>query len=477
MVSESSVATTKDAGITAMSRGPAAFMVAALSLSVTSFTLNATMLGPAIRDINTHLGPHAYASMSGYFYLAGAIANVVLIRWSDFVGRKRVLVATLLVVCVGTLLCVLATSLPLVMVGRVLQGSANITYGLAFLIMREHLSGPAFGVCCGVISAISAGVAGVDALLAGFMVDHFGYRSIFVLTLAFGIVAAALCCLAVPPDERDRASQGRMDWVGAVLIALTVAGLDLYFANGDRMGWASPLLLVSIGTAGAAFVGLVMVEKRVAQPLIHIDQMASRHAWPLIAVTILCFASFMVVLNYIVPSIAENDRIGFAASGQLTALLFITPGALSQLVVSPLAGRLSAAVGFVTVLRAGLVAAAAITALLAVFALDKTMVIVLMVAFGVALAVALTPMSALGVLQAPPDEPGSLPGIANASYGIGSSLGFAWAVTVVGAGTGAGYHSALWICVGIGILAVVASVILKPRVGAVRKAGSGGPAR
>ncbi|WP_264034561.1 MFS transporter [Mycobacterium interjectum] len=255
MVSESPAATTKDAGITTMSRGPAAFMVAALSLSVTSFTLNATMLGPAIRDINTHLGPHAYASMSAYFYLAGAIANVVLIRWSDFVGRKRVLVGILFLVCVGTLLCILGTSLPVVMVGRVLQGSANITYGLAFLIMREHLSGPAFGVCCGAISAISAGVAGVDALLAGVMVDQFGYRSIFVLTLAFGIVAAALCCLAVPADDRDRATPGRMDWVGAVLIALAVAGLDLYFSNGDQMGWASPLMLMSIGTACAAWWG------------------------------------------------------------------------------------------------------------------------------------------------------------------------------------------------------------------------------
>lgn len=466
MVSESRAATANDAGVTTMSRRPAAFMVAALSLSVTSFTLNATMLGPAIRDINTHLGPHAYASMSAYFYLAGAIANVVLIRWSDFVGRKRVLVGILLLVCVGTLLCILGTSLPVVMVGRVLQGSANITYGLAFLIMREHLSGPAFGVCCGVISAISAGVAGVDALLAGFLVDHFGYRSIFVLTQVFGVVAAALCGLAVPADRRDRATPGRMDWVGAVLIALTVAGLDLYISNGDRLGWASPLMLVSIGTAGAAFVGLVVVERRATEPLIHLDQMASRHAWPLIAVTILCFASFMVVLNYIVPSIAENDRIGFAASGQLTALLFITPGALAQLVASPPIGRLAAKVGFVTVLRAGLVAAVAVTALLAVFALDKTLVIVLMVALGAALAVALTPLSALGVLQAPPNEPGSLPGIANASYGIGGSLGFAWAVTVVGAGTETGYHCALWICVGIGILAVVASVILKPRAGA-----------
>ncbi len=458
-----------------MSRGPAGFMVSALSLSVTSFTLNATMLAPAIRDINTHLGPHAYASMSAYFYLAGAIANVVLIRWSDFVGRKRVLVGTLSLVCVGTLLCILGMSLPVVMVGRVLQGSANITYGLAFLIMREHLSGPAFGVCCGVISAISAGVAGVDALLAGFMVDHFGYRSIFVLTLVFGIVAAGLCCLAVPADERDHARPGRMDWVGAVLITVTVAGVELYVSNGRQMGWASPLMLVSIGTAGAALVGLVMVEKGVAQPLIHIDQMASRHAWPLIAVTILCFASFMVVLNYIVPSIAENDRIGFAASGTLTAGLFITPGSLASLVAAPLAGRLAAKIGFVTLLRAGLVAAVAVTALLAVFALDKTMVIVLMAFFGIALAIALTPMSALGVLQAPADEPGSLPGIANASYGIGGSLGFAWAGAVVGAGTAASYHSGLWLCVGIGAVAVAASLILKPRAG-VTTADSG-PAR
>ncbi|MCW2664143.1 MAG: transporter [Mycobacterium sp.] len=464
VVSESPEATTtKDDGISSLSRGQTVFMVAALALSVMSFMLNATMLGPAIRDINTHLGPHAYASMSAYFYLAGAIANVVLIRWSDFIGRKRVLVGILFLVCIGTLLCILGTSLPVVMVGRVLQGCANITYGLAFLIMREHLSGPAFGVCCGVISAINAGVAGVDALLAGFMVNHFGYRSIFVLTLVVGIVAAALCWLAVPADERDRTSSGRMDWGGAVLIALTVAGLNLYFSNGDRMGWASPLMLVCIATAIAACVGLVMVEKRMATPLIHIDQMGTRYAWPLIAVTILVFGSFMVVLSYIIPSIAENDRIGFAASGQLTALLFITPGALAQLVVAPPIGRLAAKIGYATVLRAGLVAAVAVTALLAVFALDKVVVIVLMAVFGVSLAVALTPMSALGVLQAPEDEPGSLPGISNASYGIGGSLGFAWAGMVVAEGTQASYHSALWICVGIGVVAVMASLVLKPR--------------
>jgi uncharacterized membrane protein len=59
------------------------FMVTALVLSVVSFMLNATMLSPAIRDINTHLGAGAFGPISSYFYLTGAIANVVLIRWSD----------------------------------------------------------------------------------------------------------------------------------------------------------------------------------------------------------------------------------------------------------------------------------------------------------------------------------------------------------------------------------------------------------
>jgi uncharacterized membrane protein len=63
----------------ALTRSQTVFMVTALVLSVVSFMLNA----PAIRDINTHLGAGAFGPISSYFYLAGAIANAVLIRWSD----------------------------------------------------------------------------------------------------------------------------------------------------------------------------------------------------------------------------------------------------------------------------------------------------------------------------------------------------------------------------------------------------------
>ena len=69
-----------------------------------------------------------------------------------------------------------------------------------------------FGVCCGVVSAVNGGVAGSDALLAGFLVDRFGYRSIFMLTLAVGVAAVALCWKAVPAD--NPVARTRAGWIG-----------------------------------------------------------------------------------------------------------------------------------------------------------------------------------------------------------------------------------------------------------------------
>jgi hypothetical protein len=102
-----------------------------------------------------------------------------------------------------------------------------------------------------------------------------------------------------------------------------------------------------------------------------------------------------------------------------------------------------------------------LTALLAIYALNRNMVILLMPVFGTAMAACIT--AVLGGMQAPKGEPGSLPGVANAGFGIGGSLGFAWTGTIVGQGTKAGFETALWVCVAIGVAALIASLVLKPR--------------
>jgi predicted MFS family arabinose efflux permease len=180
----------------------------------------------------------------------------------------------------------------------------------------------------------------------------------------------------------------------------------------------------------------------------------------------LCIASFMTVLTFIVPSIAEDTDSGFALNATMTALLFLTPAAIVQVIAGPLAGRLAVRIGFVTVLRAGVVSSLAVAALLAVFVQNLTVVVVLMIVFGVTCTgVLLTALSALGVVQAPDDEPGSLPGINNAAFGIGGAIGFAWAGPVVGTGTVSSFQTALWTCVVLGAVALAFTLILKPKPG------------
>lgn len=443
-------------------------MVAALLVAVVSFNLNASMLAPAIRDIETELGAGAYAAMSTYFYLAGAVANVVLIRWSDFIGRRRMVIAALVVLCIGTALCIFSSSLTLVLIGRLLQGVSNINYGLAFLIMRERLSAKTFGFASGFVTATSGGVAGADGILGGWMADRFGYQSIFMLIGVVGLLGILLCLLAVPADDPDRAARGRMDWAGAALIALGVAGINLFFAAGSDSGWVSPLALTFIVAAMVALAVLVVVERRIAHPLVDIDQMRSRHAWPLVLVIVLIMASFMVVVGFVVPYIAEDQDSGFGFSGLATGLMFLAPAAFIQLATAPLFGRLAVKIGFVTMLRIGLIGSITVVVLLTVFAHNYVAVAILVATMGVVyMAMVMTSMSALAVLQAPADEPGSLPGISNAAYGVGSSIGFAWAGPIVGSGTAETFPIALWTCVGIGVVALCLSFVLKPMVNPV----------
>ncbi len=466
---------TDDNSPATLSGSEVVLMVAALVVSVIAFQLNTTMLIPAIHTINDDFGATAYATMSTYFSLAAAVSSVVLIRWSDYVARKRVLLLVVAVMCVGTIVCIVSTTLGVMVAGRVLQGAGQITFALTFLIMREHLSARAFGTCCGLVTAINGGVAGFDSLLGGEMVDRLGYRSIFVLSLVVGVLALFFAWRAVPADQPARAGADRMDWWGAALLSVVAVGLIMFIGDGQHLGWLSGRALGWILTAVAALVTLVSVDGRVAHPLVSIEHMRSRETWPLVIVTVLSIASFMTVVVFIVPSIAEDTDAGFALTGTMTALLFLTPGAVVQLIAGPLAGRLAVRIGFVTLLRAGLVSSLVVVGALAVVADRLTAVVALMVVFGATCTGAvLTALSALGVVQAPDDEPGSLPGVTTVAFAIGGALGFAWAGPVVGTGTAASFSTALWICVVIGAAALLASLILRPKPGPLVRVAAAG---
>ncbi|ELT43294.1 major facilitator transporter, partial [Arthrobacter nitrophenolicus] len=109
----------------------------------------------------------------------------------------------------GTILCITAPTLELLVTGRFLQGVSSAVFALAYIVLNENLQVKVFGTSVGIIAAINGGIGGVDGWVGGLMAETLGFRSIFVVVLVLTAVAA-LCILRLVPAG----IRGAMGWWG-----------------------------------------------------------------------------------------------------------------------------------------------------------------------------------------------------------------------------------------------------------------------
>lgn len=445
-------------------RGAAAFgLVATLTLAVVAFQLNASMLSPALPDIAHTLGESldAVSQVSSLFFLAGAVGGVLLARWSDFIGRKRGLLIVLGILTVGTILCLLAPNLALLLVGRVLQGASSAAFQLSYVILNETLSTKMFGTMLGVLTAINGGVGGIDGWVGGLLTDAFGYRSLFVVILVVGLLALLSVWKVVPADH-GTASAGRMDWWGAGALSMGLICLTYFVSSGGDSGWlAPPALIFGAGTIVSLLV-FVLIEKRRTTPLIAVDQLKSRYVWPVITTTVLTLASVFTVINFTVVLFSQDAAHGYGLNAATSALMFLAPPALIGLAAAPFAGWLAARIGWALILRSGLVLCVGALVVIALAPQAMWLVFAMVVVLGITYnGLVLTTANGLGVLQSPAEAPSALPSMNSAAFGIGASLGIAIVAPFASAGGIGGYSEALWISVTIAVLALISSCVLR----------------
>src|ERR1700733_3017409 len=100
-------------------------VVTTLLLGVIAYQLNASMVAPAVPEIARKLGttPDQVGISQTLFFLVGGITGVVLARYSDHAGRRRVLIFSLAAMSVGTVMAMLAPNVMVLDAGRLLQGA------------------------------------------------------------------------------------------------------------------------------------------------------------------------------------------------------------------------------------------------------------------------------------------------------------------------------------------------------------------
>ncbi|MBH1938223.1 MFS transporter [Streptomyces sp. AV19] len=405
-------------------------LVTALLTACIAFQLNASMLSPALKSIEDSLGATSAEiglTQTGFFTSA-ALFSLFLPRLGDLVGRRKVLVGMLALMAVGCVVAALATSVPMLFVGRVIQGASGPTVPLCLIMLRQEVTEPKrYGTLLGVITAVNGGIAGVDSLAGGYLADNHGFQSVF---WAMGVVALiATVMVAVMTPETKVPEAHRMDWPGVALLVVSVGAMLVALNEAGKLGAADwPMAGILVAVAVVAFALFWRTEDRSRHPLVSTHHLKQRGTWATLLTTVLTMTGVFAVMNGLIPAFAQDGEAGLGMTAEQSAWWTLTPYALAGLAMGPVAGRLAATYGYRRVLRIGLIGSVASVVLMIVTipAHSRVMLLVTSILVGITYAgVANIVLNGLGIVLSPKDNPGFLPGLNAGAFNLGAGLSFA----------------------------------------------------
>ena len=220
----------------------------------------------------------------------------------DRFGRKKVFLYGIIVFVCASFLCSIAHSITILAIFRALQGigGAMMVPGSLSIInssFREEVRGRAIGLWSGFAGGISA----LGPFAGGWLVQTFGWQSIFYINIPIGIIALLLTLRFVPESKNNEAT--KIDILGAVSIFLALLGIAYGLITVSAVGWQNPFVLASLALGIIAAILFVLIEMRVKEPLVPFQMLrSSLVAGSNLTTFFLYFAlsgvTFFLVLNF-----------------------------------------------------------------------------------------------------------------------------------------------------------------------------------
>jgi MFS family permease len=369
------------------------------------------------------------------YLLSASIATPLIGRLGDMYGKERLLVVVLILLCVATVISAIATSLLVMLVGRVVQGAAGGVFPLAFGIIRDEFPRERVAGAIGVMSALLGVGGGAGVVLAGPIVSHLSFHYLFWLPLIPLVVATVAIHLFVP--ESPLRVGGRVDWAGAVLMAIGLAAVLVAVSEAPSWHWLSAKTLVVLAS-GVAVLGVwVRSEARNEDALVDMQMMRIRGVWTTNAVALLLgfgmYASFVVL-----PEFVETpSRAGYGFGASVTgAGLFLLPSTIAMLIAGAQTGRLEKRFGSKPPLLAGAATTVASYALLAVARTERWEIYVAALLLGTGIGLAFASMVNLIIENVGPAETGIATGMNTVTRTVGGAFGGSAVASILAATVG-----------------------------------------
>jgi len=462
--------------------------LAVLCLGVLMIVLDTTIVNVALPSIKADLGftetslvwvVNAYMLTFGGFLLLGG-------RLGDLFGHRRLFLGGITLFTLASLACGLANSQGLLIAARAAQGlgGAVVSAVSLSLIMNLFTEPAERAKAMGVYGFVCAGGGSIGVLLGGVLTSSLSWHWIFLVNLPIGGAVYALC-VALLPGGKVQGVGGRLDVAGAVTVTSALMLAVYAIVNGNEVGWGAGQSLGMLGAAAVLMAVFLVIESRVAEPLMPLSLFRLRNVAVSNVAGVLWAAAMFAW--FFISALYMQRELNFTP--MQVGLAFLPANIIMAVFSLGLSARLVMRFGIRGPLAGGLLVAAAGLALFARAPLDGTMLVDVvpgMVLLGLGAGVAFNPMLLAAMSDVSPSESGLASGVVNTSFMMGGAVGLAVLASLADARTQAltaagaslpvalsgGYQLAFVIGAGFALVAgLLGAVFLRP--GAQAGAGQG----
>ena len=295
-------------------------------------------LGSAINLALPAIGKDLNASAIGLgwiassFILSSAIFLLPFGRLADIMGRKKIFTTGILFFTISTFLIIFCRSITSLIVMRIFQGiSSAMIFGTSLAIITSVFQPGERGRAMGInITAVYTGLS-AGPVIGGLLTQYFGWRSIFIFLVPFGIAAFILILTKIKPEWSESKGE-KFDWQGSVIYGISLAAFMYGFS---KLPSASGWVFLSAGIIlGIVFL---MFEKSNNNPVFDIKLILQNRVF--------AFSGIAALIHY-----SATSATGFFISLYLQYLhgldarsagMIMISQPVAMAILSPIAGRLS----------------------------------------------------------------------------------------------------------------------------------------
>ncbi|MFI5814580.1 MFS transporter [Streptomyces sp. NPDC051643] len=412
--------------------------------------------------------------------LVAAVSVPVSGRLGDLVGKRRMLLACSVPLIAGSVACALSSSVVPMIVGRGLQGMGMGMVPLGIALLRDVVPAEKLSSSIALVSASMGIGGGLGLPIAAAVAQYANWRVLFWGAAVMAVVVATLVWFLIP-DIPAGAKGQRFDLPGALGLGAGLVCLLLAVSKGADWGWGSATTIGLFVAAVVVLLGWGVWELRTRDPLVDLRTTARPRVLltNLASVFVGCamYASMLVLPQLL--QFPEATGYGLGQS-MLAAGLWMAPGGIMMMIVSPLGGKLTDARGPKFTLISGVlvIAAGYGLALTLMGTAWGLMLVGIVVNSGVGLAYGAMP--ALIMSSVPLSETAAANGFNTLMRSLGTSVGaavigvvLAQMTTSLGGHTFAsedGFRTSLIIGCGVAVVAAVIAAAIP----AVRAVAGGG---